>query len=941
MIKRNIFLTVLLLFFTVFSQLIAQKAPELQQLPIDPKLRYGKLSNGLTYYIRHNTQPKHRADFYIVQNVGSILEEDNQRGLAHFLEHMAFNGSKHFPNNGMDKYIESVGMRSAENFNAYTSFDETVYMITNAPVNKSGVTDSCLLILHDWSRFLSLTDSAIQKERSVIHEEWRTRQDAQSRLLEQQLPKIYPGSRYANRLPIGSIDVIDNFKPKELRDYYKKWYRPDLQGIIIVGDININQVETTIKQMFSDIPAPVNPTKREQIIVPDNKEPLISIAKDKESTNTLLFLFYKHDQLPKEMKGSITEMAKNYIQQICSSIMYDRFDEILHQANPPFIYAQAYDSDNFMIANSKGAWQVAAQVKENDIDSALITLVKEMKRIKQYGFTASEYERARSFVLKMMESAYNERDNEKNSAFVNEYIDHFINGGYIPGIEMEYSLMTQIAPNISLAQVNQYIQNVIGDDNIVISLTGPDKNGIKYPTEKQLLQTFLKAQQIVVEPYQDVISNEPLIPQLPNPGKIIENKKDTRFGTTILTLSNGVKVVLKPTDFKKDEILLTATSPGGSTLFNAKEANNLKLFDNVIALGGLGNFSSTELNKRLTGKIASCKLSLGTNSENINGMAAPSDLKTLFELIYLNFTAPRKDNEAYTSFITRLKAQLQNNELDPMVAFSDTLTAMAYGNHPRAKRLHIKDLNDIDYNHIMEMRNERFSDASDFTFTFVGNLHIDSICPLIEQYLATLPTLKRIEKGNVKQLPRIQKGEIINHFTHTMETPKASICNIYSGMMEYNLENLVIATALKQILDLTYFENIREKEGGSYSIGVSTGISSFPKGSTTLQIFFDTDPAKWQQMNDIIQKELKQIAKSGPKNEDFTKTKENMLKRHTETIQENSYWLNILDTYYFYNIDLCTDYEKVVRKITPAKIKAFAQNLLKQNNHIEISMRPE
>lgn len=385
----------------------------------------------------------------------------------------------------MDKYIESVGMRNGENFNAYTSFDETVYMVTNAPVHKAGVVDSCLLILHDWSGFLSLTDSAIQKERGVIREEWRTRQDAQTRLWEQQLPKMYPGSRYANRMPIGTIEVIENFKPEELRAYYKKWYRPDQQAIIVVGDIDAEQVEATLKRTFADVSAPVNPARREPMPVPDNDKPLVSIATDKEAANTTLYLFYKHDILSPEQKGTIEGFVVNYFQQIAAAVMSERFDDLLHQANPPFIYAEAYDSDNFMIAKTKGAWTAAALVKEGELDAAMNTLVTETQRVKQFGFTASEYERARINVLKQYESAFNERENQKNGSYVREYVSHFTEGGYIPGIEMEYALVNQVAEQITVEQVNQYVQQVIGDNNIVIGLTGPDKADLRYPTEAE------------------------------------------------------------------------------------------------------------------------------------------------------------------------------------------------------------------------------------------------------------------------------------------------------------------------------------------------------------------------------------------------------------------------------------------------------------------------
>lgn len=927
----------LLTFFSLF-QLAAQQQ-ELQPLPIDPQVRYGKLPNGLTYYIRHNELPKERADFYIAQNVGSMLEEENQRGLAHFLEHMAFNGSKNFPDKGMDEFTESVGMRGGENFNAYTSFDETVYMIMNAPVTRESVVDSCLLILHDWSNFITLADSAIEKERGVIREEWRTRQDAQARLWEQQLPKMYPDSRYAHRMPIGTIDVINNFKPDELRDYYHKWYRPDLQAIIIVGDINVDRVEAAVKKIFADIPAPVNPAPRKMFEVADNDIPLISIATDKEASNTILSIFYKHEKMPQDMYGTIAGVVKDYIQSVAATMMNERFNEMVQKANPPFVAAQASDGD-YMISKTKGAWSVAALVKENEVDSAMNALVTETERVKRFGFTPSEYDRARINVLKQYESIYNDRDKQRNSAFTNEYVRHFTEGGYIPGIETEYALIGQIAQAVPVEQVNKYIQDMIDEKNIVISLTGPEKEGISYPTDEELLRDFMKAQRIPVEPYKETLSNEPLISELPAPGKITESKEDPLFGATVLTLSNGIKVVLKHTDFKKDEIVMTATSPGGSTLFGNKDIDNLKIFNEVIDLGGLGNFSSTDLNKLLAGKKVSCSPSLGMDSENMNGSSTPSDLKTLFELIYLYFTAPRMDEEAYASFENRMIAQLKNVELNPMVAFSDSLTKAIYNNNPRVMRIEPADFKNISYPRIMEMYKERFGDASGFVFTFVGNIDTDSIRPLVEQYLATLPANGKIEKGNVKEVPPIRKGEYVNRFKRQMETPKASVVNFYSGQMDYNLENILTATMLKQVLDLVYMEKVREEEGGTYGVQTSARISTFPEGQTFLQAYFDTDPGKREQMNTIVRNELKRISDIGPRPEDFKKTQDNILKRHAENQQENSYWLNTLDNYYYKGFDGATKYVETLNSITPAKIQAFTKKLLGQGNSIEVVMEP-
>lgn len=933
----TIFRLLLLCFISSFIRLQAQ---EMQPLPIDPKVRYGKLDNGLTYYIRHNELPENRADFYIAQNVGSVLEEDNQAGLAHFLEHMAFNGTKNFPENGIDKYLQSVGMRMGENLNAYTSFDETVYTIINAPVDKPNVVDSCLLILHDWSNSLALTDSMIEKERGIIREEWRTRRDASQRLLEKQLQQMFPGNKYANRIPIGSIDVINNFKPEELRAYYKKWYRPDLQAIIVVGDVDVDTVEKTIKTMFSDIPAPVNPAKREYVSVADNDEPIVSIATDKEASSTIIYIYHKYDPMPAQLRSTAAGLITDYISAVCSQILNERLEALLHQANPPFVYAEAYDGD-FMVARTKDAFTIAAIAKEGEIDSTMTALVREMERARQFGFTVSEYERAKINILKQYESAFNERDKQKNSSYTKEYVNHFTEGGYIPGIETEYTLINQIAPNITVEQVNQYLSQVIGEKNIVIALSGPEKEGVVYPTESELLEMFNKARSQKVEPYKEEVNNDPLIPELPAPGKIVKEEHDGLFDATVLTLSNGVRVVLKPTEYKKDEIQMTATSPGGSFMVGIDDAKNMKVFNSVIGLGGLGNFSAIDLSKKLAGKKVSCSASLGVDNESLNGYASPDDVKTLFELIYLAMTSPRTDNDAYASFENRMKAQLENAKLDPSTALNDTISKVVYNNHPRAVSLEAEDFDKISYQRILDIYKERYGDASDFTFTFVGNLNVDSIRPYIEQYLATLPANGRVDKPSPDALPKIMNGKLENHFSREMQTPKSSVFQLYSGKSEYNLKNLLTASLLSQILDLVYTETIREAEGGSYGVYAGVSLSDFPKGQTTLQVFFDTDPEKWENMVRIVDEEIQRIATEGPKSEHLTKSRDNMLKRHNERLQENSYWLNVIDSYYFRGMDAYTNYKETLESITADDIKKFMSDFISQGNCVEVVMGPK
>jgi len=932
----------LIIFVILLTQgLSAQFGGTPEKLPVDPKIRLGNLPNGMTYYIRHNELPKERADFYIVQNVGSMQEEDNQRGLAHFLEHMAFNGTKNFPKEtrSIDDFTESIGMRLGENLNAYTGFDETVYMMSNVPVVRQEIIDSCLLVLHDWSAYLTLSDSMIEKERGIIREEWRTSTNAQMRLWEQQLPKMFPGSRYADRLPIGTIEVINNFKPEELRDYYRKWYRPDLQAIIIVGDVDVEQIEEKIKTTFSDITAPVNPAPREMAQVPDNKVPLVSIATDRETPNTILNIYYKHNTLPSEVKGTIIDYTLGFIQQVISHAMSERFSEILQKANPPFLAAYAGDGE-YMIARTKDAWTSAALVKPDGIDEAMNTLVTETNRVKLFGITEAEYDRAKANLLTSMESIYKDRDNQRNNSYSQEYLRNFTENECIPGIEMEYQLLQQLTSILPLQSVNEYIKGSIGDENIVISLMGPEKEGLIYPTEDELLEKFVRAQAIAVEAPHEEITGEPLISSLPAPGTIVEVKENPLFGATVYTLSNGVKVVIKETEYKKDEILMRASSKGGGTLFSDDDVYNLKVLNQVSDLGGLSDFSATTLAKMLTGKNVSCRATIGDDYEGISGSAVPADIRSLFELIYLRFTAPRSDDEAFASFSERLLGQLENLRLNPMVAFSDTITKALYDNQIRAKRIEPEDLQKINYDRIMSMYRERFADASDFIFTFVGNIEKDSIVLLMQQYLATLPSLKRIEQGDVAQMPVRRKGNYTNHFHRELETPKASILTIYSGQMDYDVETVMTASFLKQILDLVFMEKIRENESGSYVVNTSIDVSAFPKGETTVQIYFDTDPDLKEKLKGIVKNELMDIVHNGPREIDFAKTRENMLKRREESMQENSYWLSVIDSYFFRGFDWHSNYKILLDNITPEKIRIFAKTIIDNGNYIEVVMEP-
>lgn len=904
-------------------------------IPVDKNVRIGKLDNGLTYYIRKNSLPANRADFYIAQKVGSIQEEENQRGLAHFLEHMCFNGTTHFPGDALKQYLERIGVKFGENLNAYTSVDETVYNISNVPVTTPGAIDSCLLILHDWSNDLTLDPKEIDKERGVINEEWRTRMSAMQRFQEKMLPAMFAGTKYATCFPIGTMEVVMNFKPQTLRDYYEKWYRPDLQGIVVVGDIDVDAIEAQIKKMFADIPAQPNAAKREYYPVNDNKEPIVLIAQDKEQPHIQAILFNKHEATPDDQKDNMGYLVQNYATTLITNMLNARLNELMQVADPPYIYAGTYD-DDFFVAKTKDAFTGVVVCKEGAVESGIATVLREIERARQFGFTETEYNRARAEYLRQLESAYNERDKRKNEAYVDEYVRHFLDNEPIPGIENEYAIINQVAPAIPVAALNQLMPTLVTDSNQVVAIFGPEKEGIKMPTEEAIKQVLKDVKAEKLTAYVDKVSDEPLMKEAPKGGKIVSETTDDVFGTTELTLSNGVKVIIKKTDFKADEIRMEGISLGGSSLFPDSEIININGLD-AVEVGGLGNFSAVDLEKVLAGKKASVGYSIGDKTETVKGNCSPKDFETMMQLTYLTFTAPRRDDDAFASYKNRNKAALQNMEMNPRVAFSDSIQAGMYMNHPRRVRIKADMIDQMDYDKILSMYQDRFKDASDFTFIFVGNVDVETMKPLIAEYLGALPAINRKETFKDNNV-NMRQGVYKNEFIRKQETPKASNLVVINGTCKYDLKNNVLMDMTSQILDLIYTAKVREDEGGTYGVYTFGQLAKYPTEKAILQIIFETAPAKREKLMKIIFAELDNLAKEGPSETDLNKVKEFMLKKHAEDLKENSYWMESIDEYWYSGMNPIKGYEDVVNSITTNDIRKFADDLFKQKNEIEVSM---
>ncbi|KGN71492.1 pitrilysin family protein [Porphyromonas sp. COT-239 OH1446] len=916
-------------------------AQQMPKLPIDSAVRIGKLENGLTYFIRHNALPEGKAEFYIAQRVGSMQEEDSQSGLAHFLEHIAFNGTKNFPGKGIINYLETIGVKFGENINAYTAFDKTVYTLMNVPVARKATIDSCLLILHDWSCAISLEDKEIDAERGVIQEEWRSRNNARQRIGESLIRQAYPNSRYGERMPIGRMEVVRNFKYQELRDYYKKWYRPDLQAIIVVGDINVDEVEASLKRIFADIPKPVNPAVREYLEVADNQEPIIAMGTDPEATSTNISILFKSDATPREMKETNFAIVENYLKYVIAHMLDRRFSQITKKPNAPFLSGGASFGD-FLVSPTEQAISFDIEVKEGQYKRGLDALVAEIERARQHGFTQSEYKHASKEYVSILKARNAERDKRKNGTYANIYADYFCDGGNLATPETWYTLGSQIANALPLEAVNATFQQIITDNNNVILFSAPEKEGLKYPTKAEFAAQYLEARKQPVEPYKEQISSEKLMDKLPTKGKIVKEAKNGKFGTTIWTLSNGTEVIIKPTDFKADQISLSAVRPGGLYALNVNKDNKtLRLLNPLANLGGVGAFDVNALDRVLSGRVASASTGIGSTEEYASGSSNQEDLETMLQLLYLHFTAKRKDVEAYEAFKERTISEIKAAEANPLSTIGDTISIALTPKNPFGGSLKEKDFEQVSYDRALELYKQRFSNVRGFKFFIVGNVDLEKLRPLVEQYIASLPSTKKVEKSTEHLLPKSRRGSYMNHYTKPLQTPMGLVVNFLVADMKHDLKNSITVDMLGQILDIVYTASIREEEGGTYGVSTSGSITLAPEQRAQLRIIFQTDPIKAKHLNSLIFKELEDIAKNGVKREHFDKVISSAKESQKTHLKENSYWMNVLRTYFYRNMDTLTDFDATLDALTPEDIRLAAEQLVKSKDRIEVMLLPE
>ena len=923
----------------VLALSLSMAAQQPQPLPIDSAVRVGKLDNGLTYYIRHNEYPKQRAEFHIAQAVGATMEEDHQNGLAHFLEHMAFNGTEHFEGKGIIEYFESIGVNFGGNINAYTSLDETVYRLSEVPTVREGIIDSALLVMHDWACGLSLLEDEIDAERGVIREEWRTGAQANRRMWKAINPLKYPGSQYAKRDVIGDTAVINNFTYDALRDYYKKWYGPDNQAIIVVGDIDVDQIEQKIKALWADVPARVNRGERPLHSVYDNAEPIVAIVRDREAQYTRIEMEFKKDQLPKPLRGTNVSYLQNLALELVCDMFNNRLSELSMKPEATFVGAGSYHGE---LVKEKDAFVAVYLAKQGQEVAAYKDLLTQLEKMRRYGFTHAELDRVKKEMLAAYEKSYNERNTVRNIMYAQQYIRHYLSDKPIPGIAWEYETVQQILPMLSVDMLNQMAQQLVTDENLIISFQAPEDKSVVLPTEAEAVEMLAAVKNEEIEAPVEEAIRENLVETAPKAGKIKKTNYIESLGATEWTLSNGVRVVVKPTTFKQDEILFYAFSQGGYSLVATADLPSAALATDVVELGGLADMSATDLQKALTGKRVSVSPSISAYNESVSGSSTIKDLETMLQLNYLYFTAPRRDEESYQTLISILNSQLANRDKNPKVAFSDSVQMMQTDHSDRTIIFNKAMLDKASLDKALEVYMARFANPADFTFFFVGNVdpNDEAFQTQVRTWLGGLKTNKKLEKAADDKV-RVAMGIQKNYFTRQMETKTASNRIQYTSYdMPYTLANDLNMEMIGRILSTRYLESIREREGGSYGVGCAAWMNRHPVPYAQLIMQFDTDPEKQEKLMNIIHEEVMTIVENGPLAKDLNKEKESMLKDFQEDLEKNSYWKSVLSIYYKNGINYITDYKAAVENITAESVQATLKKLVEAGNMFEVVMLP-
>lgn len=933
-------------FLSLFLLLLAPASLFAQTVEQDASIRQGKLKNGLTYYIRHNAKEAGLADFYIAQRVGSILEEPRQRGLAHFLEHMAFNGTKHFPGKGKQlgivPWCETIGVKFGTNLNAYTSVDQTVYHIGSAPIKREGIIDSCLLVLNDWSQFINLDPKEIDKERGVIHEEWRNRRTgmAMQRMMENVMPKIYKGSKYEDCLPIGNMDIVDNFPYQDLRDYYQKWYRPDLQAIVVVGDFDVDMMERKIQKLFGKIKAHKNPAERIYYPVNDNDKMIVAIEKDKEQPIILGHLYMKSETTPDSEKNSVKYQREDYINGLITYMLNGRLSEKKQVANPPFMSATVKNGA-FFVSRTKDAFSLSISCKQDNVLGGVSVAVGEVERARQHGFTQSELERAKKLYLNAAERQLKMEKDYKNSHYVSQCVNNFLEGEPILTPTYNLQLVKLFDGEVSLAEVNSQVGEIITDKNQVFIMYGPDKDGFVVPSESEIESTVLAAQQKRYDAYQEEQVPATLMAALPAPGKIVSEKPYGKFGLTEIVLSNGMKVYVKSTDYQADQITMSMRGEGGTSVYGDEDIPSFAFLSGSITEAGVGDFTATRLRKALAGKSLKLAPSITSEGQRITGTSSVKDLETMLQLAHLYFTAPRKDSMAFEGMMNRNLSLLKNRNASSKVVYNDSLSATLYDHNVRMAPVTVEIAKKADYNRIFEIYRERFSDASNFKTVFIGKVDMAQLRPLLCQYLATLPSTHKAEKSNKANVPQIVKKNEVVKFVHKQETPLANVSVFYTANVPFSPKNDLVLDMLTRVLQIAYTDSVREEKGGTYGVGVSFNLEKEDNPNALLRISYKSDPKRYEELNPVIYKQLLNIADHGPVASSMDKVKKYLKKQYGQMAITNDYWSYVIWHQLDDDADFDKDYCKMVDNLTASDVQKMAKELLKQNHRVEVTMLSE
>jgi len=915
-------------------QQLAKTLAPADPIPVDPLITVGRLPNGLRYYVRANQLPAKRAELRLAVNAGSVLEDKDQLGLAHFVEHMAFNGSTHFPGPSVIQFMESIGMRAGPSINAYTSFDETVYML-QVPTDKPELLERAFLVLEDWAHNLSLTPAEIDKERGVIIEEWRQGRGAGARMRDKQFPILLKGARYAERLPIGTKESLETFTHDALRRFYKDWYRPDQMAIVAVGDFDKAVVEALIKKQFASVPPARTPRPRPAYEVPDQPGTQYTVATDKEATMTQISVYNK---LPAREPGSVGVYRQEIVESLASSMFSLRLTDITRKADSPFVSAMAGRGS---FVRTKESATLNAIPKEGAVDRALDALLVEAARVSRFGFVAAELDRQKRATLRRYEQYLAEKDKHESMVLANELVRNFTVKETIPGPALEYALHLRFLPGITLDEVNAVAREWMRDQNRVVMVTAPEKPGLAVPDETKLAAVVAGIDAREITAYADTVGSQPLMERLPEAGAIVKTTAKEAYGITEWDLSNGVKVVLKPTTFKQDEIVFRATSPGGTSLASDQDFVPARTASQVVSVTGVGQFSATDLRKVLAGTIASVSPIIGDTEEGLSGRASPKDLETMFQLVHLTFTAPRADQEAFAAHKAQGKAILANQQASPAFAFAQTLQSALTGDHPRARQMTAETIDQMNMEKSLAFYNDRFADASDFTFVFVGSFTLETMQPLVTRYLASLPSIKRVEKWKDAGVQQ-PKGVVEKTVRKGLE-PQSRAAIVYTGPFQYTRDQRVAIRALAMLLQTKLRERVREELGGTYGVGVSAGYTIIPRQEYSFSIQFACSPERLDELVKVVFDEIEALKKNGPTEQQVSDVREGLVREFETNNQQNSYLLSQIYLRYQVPQDLGEYFGlgEYYKTLVGKPIWDAARLYLRSDNYVKVTLLPE